>query len=165
MIYFMSNSGNDGSLSISVTFKLVPIGHRHGANPEPGEYRHAAATPDVQRLGVVVKKVSTAFLTSVSLVSPDKRYDSLFLTNYAQINLLNQLATWKGWRGETGAAQVYSMRIWVNPDRMAQLGVTAADINDAIGAQNRQNPAGSFGQPPTPTGTAFQYSVSAQGRL
>jgi multidrug efflux pump len=122
--------------------------------------------PDVQRLGVVVKKVSTAFLTSVSLVSPDKRYDSLFLTNYAQINLLNQLASVEGvGEARLGAAQVYSMRIWVNPDRMAQLGVTAADINDAIGAQNRQNPAGSFGQPPTPTGTAFQYSVSAQGRL
>jgi multidrug efflux pump len=167
MIYFMSNSGNDGSLSISVTFKL-------GTNPDIATVQTQNRVniamprlpPDVQRLGVVVKKVSTAFLTSVSLVSPDKRYDSLFLTNYAQINLLNQLASVEGvGEARLGAAQVYSMRIWVNPDRMAQLGVTAADINDAIGAQNRQNPAGSFGQPPTPTGTAFQYSVSAQGRL
>jgi multidrug efflux pump len=115
---------------------------------------------------VVVKKVSTAFLTSVSLISPDRRYDSLFLTNYAQINLLNQLASVEGvGEARLGAAQVYSMRVWVNPDRMAQLGITASDINDAILSQNRQNPAGSIGQPPSPTGTAFQYSVTAQGRL
>ncbi|MGA2117097.1 MAG: multidrug efflux RND transporter permease subunit [Bryobacteraceae bacterium] len=167
MIYFMSSSGNDGSLSISVTFKL-------GTNPDIATVQTQNRVniamprlpPDVQRQGVVVKKVSTAFLTAVSLVSPDGRYDSLFLTNYAQINLLNQLASVEGvGEARLGAAQVYSMRIWVNPDRMAQLGVTAADINDAIGAQNRQNPAGSFGQPPTPSGTAFQYSVSAQGRL
>ena len=121
---------------------------------------------DVQRQGVVVKKVSTAFLTSISLVSPDGRYDSLFLTNYAQINLLNQVASLDG-VGECrlGANQIYSMRVWVNPDRMAELGITATDINNAIQAQNRQNPAGSFGQPPAPTGTDFQYSITAPGRL
>jgi multidrug efflux pump len=122
--------------------------------------------PDVQRQGVVVKKVSTAFLMVVSLTSPDNRYDSLFLINYGQINLLNQLASVDGvGEARLGAAQVYSMRVWVDPDRMAQLGVTASDINEAILAQNRQNPAGSIGQPPSPAGTAFQYSVSAQGRL
>src|ERR1017187_3106538 len=167
MIYFMSNSANDGSVTINVTFKL-------GTNPDIATVQTQNRVniamprlpPDVQRQGVVVKKVSTAFLTSVSLVSPDNRYDSLFLTNYAQINLLNQLASVEGvGEARLGAAQVYSMRIWVNPDRMAQLGVTARDINDAILAQNRQNPAGSMGQPPAPAGTAFQYSVSAQGRL
>ncbi|MGA2144055.1 MAG: multidrug efflux RND transporter permease subunit [Bryobacteraceae bacterium] len=167
MIYFMSNSANDGSLSISVTFKL-------GTNPDIATVQTQNRVniamprlpPDVQRQGVVVKKVSTAFLTAVSLISPDRRYDSLFLTNYAQINLLNQLASIDGvGEARLGAAQVYSMRVWVNPDRMAQLGVTASDINDAIVAQNRQNPAGSIGQPPSPAGTAFQYSVSAQGRL
>jgi hydrophobe/amphiphile efflux-1 (HAE1) family protein len=163
----MSNSANDGSLSISVTFKL-------GTNPDIATVQTQNRVniamprlpPDVQRQGVVVKKVSTAFLTAVSLISPDRRYDSLFLTNYAQINLLNQLASIDGvGEARLGAAQVYSMRVWVNPDRMAQLGVTASDINDAIVAQNRQNPAGSIGQPPSPAGTAFQYSVSAQGRL
>jgi multidrug efflux pump len=167
MIYFMSNSANDGTLSINVTFKL-------GTNPDMAAVQTQNRVnlamprlpPEVQRTGVVVKKVSTAFLTSVSLVSPDNRYDALFLANYAQINLLNQLASVDGvGEARLGAAQVYSMRIWVNPDRMAQLGVTASDVNDAILAQNRQNPAGSIGQPPTPTGTAFQYSVSAQGRL
>jgi multidrug efflux pump len=167
MIYFMSSSANDGSLTISVTFRL-------GTNPDIATVQTQNRVniamprlpPDVQRQGVVVKKVSTAFLMSVCLISPDKRYDSLFLTNYGQINLLNQLASVDGvGEARLGAAQVYSMRIWVDPDRMAQLGVTASDINDAILAQNRQNPAGSIGQPPSPTGTAFQYSVSAQGRL
>src|SRR5271157_2283964 len=167
MIYFMSNSANDGSVSINVTFKL-------GTNPDVATVQTQNRVniamprlpPEVQRQGVVVKKVSTAFLTSVSLISPDNRYDSLFLTNFAQINLLNQLASVEGvGDARLGAAQVYSMRIWVNPDRMAQLGVTAGDINDAIKAQNRQNPAGSIGQPPSPAGSAFQYSVSAQGRL
>ncbi len=167
MIYFMSSSANDGSLTISVTFRL-------GTNPDTAAVQTQNRVnialprlpPDVQRQGVVVKKVSTAFLMVVSLTSPDSRYDPLFLINYGQINLLNQLASVDGvGEARLGAAQVYSMRVWVDPDRMAQLGVTASDINDAILAQNRQNPAGSIGQPPSPTGTAFQYSVSAQGRL
>jgi len=167
MLYFLSNSGNDGSLNIQVTFNL-------GTNPDNATVQTQNRVniamprlpPEVQRQGVVVKKVSTAFLTSISLVSPDSRYDSLFLTNYAQINLLNQVASLDG-VGECrlGTNLVYSMRVWVNPDRMAQLGITASDISDAIQAQNRQNPAGSLGQPPTPAGTDFQYSVTAPGRL
>ena len=167
MLYFLSSSGNDGSLTIQVTFRL-------GTNPDNAtvqtQNRVSIAMPrlppEVQRQGVVVKKVSTAFLTSISLVSPDGRYDSLFLTNYAQINLLNQVASLDG-VGECrlGANQVYSMRVWVNPDRMAELGITATDINNAIAAQNRQNPAGSLGQPPAPAGTDFQYSITAPGRL
>jgi multidrug efflux pump len=167
MLYYLSSSGNDGSLTIQVTFRL-------GTNPDTAtvqtQNRVNIALPrlptDVQRQGVVVKKVSTAFLTSISLTSPDGRYDSLFLTNYAQINLLNQLASLDG-VGECrlGANQVYSMRVWVNPDRMAELGITASDIRSAIEAQNRQNPAGALGQPPAPAGTDFQYSIAAPGRL
>ncbi len=167
MLYFLSSSGNDGSLNVQVTFRL-------GTDPDIAtvqtQNRVSIAMPrlpvEVQRQGVVVKKVSTAFLTSISLISPDSRYDSLFLTNYAQINLLNQVASLDG-VGECrlGANQVYSMRVWVNPDRMAELGITASDINGAIAAQNRQNPAGAFGQPPAPSGTDFQYSISAPGRL
>jgi len=167
MLYYLSTSGNDGSLNIQVTFKL-------GTNPDTATVQTQNRVniamprlpPEVQRQGVVVKKVSTAFLTSVSLVSKDNRYDTLFLTNYAQINLLNQIGSLDG-VGECrlGAAQVYSMRVWVNPDRMAELGVTATDVSNAIQAQNRQNPAGSFGTPPAPSGTAFQYSVAAPGRL
>jgi len=122
--------------------------------------------PEVQQQGVTVKKVSSAFLMAISLVSTDKSYDSLFLTNYAQINLVNQLGNIEG-VGESrlSSNQVYSMRVWVNPDKMAELGITASDVSAAIQAQNRQNPAGAFGQPPAAPGTDFQYSVNAPGRL
>ncbi len=167
MLYFLSSSGNDGSLNIQVTFRL-------GTNPDIATVQTQNRVnvalprlpPEVQRQGVVVRKVSTAFLTSISLVSPDSRYDPVFLTNYAQINLLNQVASIEGvGEARLGAAHTYAMRVWVNPDRMAELGITASDVAAAIQAQNRQNPAGSIGQPPAPSGTDFQYSVSAPGRL
>ncbi len=167
MLYFMTSCANDGTMSISITFRL-------GTDPDIAtvqtQNRVNVAMPrlpaEVQRQGVTVKKVSSAFLTSISLVSPDNRYDSIFLSNYAQINLLNQVASLDGvGEARLGAAQVYSMRIWVNPEKMAKLGITATDVGNAIQAQNRQNPAGTLGQPPTPSGTDFQYPVRAQGRL
>ncbi|MFB3829895.1 MAG: efflux RND transporter permease subunit, partial [Bryobacteraceae bacterium] len=167
MLYFLSSSTNEGAMNIQVTFKL-------GTNPDIAtvqtQNRVNIAMPrlpaEVQRQGVTVKKVSTAFLTSISLVSKDSRYDSLFLTNYAQINLVNQLASIEGvGEARLGANQVYSMRVWVNPDKMAKLGITANDVRDAIQAQNRQNPAGTLGQPPSPGGIDFQYAVNAPGRL
>ncbi len=122
--------------------------------------------PEVQRQGVTVKKVSSAFLMAVGITSPDKRYDSLFLTNYAQINLLNQIGSLPGvGDSRLSSPLVYSMRVWVDPDKMAKLGLTATDVSNAINAQNRQNPAGSLGAAPAPPGTEFQYAVTAPGRL
>jgi multidrug efflux pump len=167
MMYFLSSSANNGAITISVTFKL-------GTNPDTATVQTQNKVnialprlpPEVQRQGVVVKKVSSAFLMVVSVISPDDRYDSLFLTNYAQINLLNQIGSLSG-VGESRlqSQQVYSMRVWVDPDKMAKLGLTATDINNAINAQNRQNPAGALGEAPSPHGTDFQYAVSAPGRL
>ncbi len=167
MMYFLSSSANNGAITISVTFKL-------GTNPDTATVQTQNKVnialprlpPEVQRQGVVVKKVSSAFLMVVSVISPDDRYDSLFLTNYAQINLLNQVGSLSG-VGESRlqSQQVYSMRVWVDPDKMAKLGLTATDINNAINAQNRQNPAGALGEAPSPHGTDFQYAVSAPGRL
>src|SRR5208283_2736212 len=167
MLYYLSTSANDGTLNIQVTFKL-------GTNPDIAtvqtQNRVSIAMPrlppEVQQQGVTVKKVSSAFLLAISLFSTENRYDSLFLTNYAQINLVNQIGNLEG-VGESrlGSNQVYSMRVWVNPDKMAKLGITATDVSDAIKAQNRQNPAGAFGQPPAAPGTDFQYSVNAPGRL
>ena len=167
MLYFLSASGNDGSMSIQVTFRL-------GTNPDIATVQTQNRVniamprlpPEVQRQGVTVRKVSSAFLTSISLISKDSHYDTLFLNNYAQINLLNQVASLDG-VGESrlAANQVYSMRVWVNPDKMAKFGITSTDISAAIQAQNRQNPAGTLGQPPTPSSTDFQYSVTAPGRL
>ncbi len=167
MLYFLTSCGNDGSLSIQVTFKL-------GTNPDTATVQTQNRVnialprlpPEVQRAGVSVKKVSSAFMMAVSLRSTDGRYDSLFLNNYAQINLVNQIASLDGvGDARLGSGQIYSMRVWVNPDKMAKLGITAADISNAIQAQNRQNPAGTVGQPPAVPGTSFQYSVSAPGRL
>jgi hydrophobe/amphiphile efflux-1 (HAE1) family protein len=167
MMYFLSSSANNGSITITVTFQL-------GTNPDTAAVQTQNKVnialprlpPEVQRQGVVVKKVSSAFLMVIDLVSPDDRYDSLFLTNYAQINLLNQIGSLPG-VGESrlSSQQVYSMRVWVDPDKMAKLGLTATDVNNAINAQNRQNPAGALGQAPSPNGTDFQYPVSAPGRL
>ncbi|MEO8049965.1 MAG: multidrug efflux RND transporter permease subunit [Acidobacteriota bacterium] len=167
MLYFLSSSANNGSITILVTFQL-------GTNPDIAAVQTQNKVnialprlpPEVQRQGVVVKKVSSAFLMAVGLVSPDGRYDSLFLNNYAQINLLNQIGSLQG-VGDTRLASqlVYSMRVWVDPDKMSKLGITATDISTAIAGQNRQNPAGSTGQAPAPPGTEFQYAVNAPGRL
>ena len=167
LLYFLSTSANNGQLTISATFAL-------GTDPDMAtvqtQNRVSVALPqlppEVQRQGVVVKKVSTAFLMAVSLSSKDDRYDELFLANYAQINLVNQLGSLLG-VGESrlASANTYAMRVWVNPDRMASHRVTTTDIANAIQAQNRQNPAGAIGQAPAPAGTAFQYAVAAPGRL
>jgi multidrug efflux pump subunit AcrB len=100
------------------------------------------------------------------LFATDGRYDAIFLNNFATINLVDQIGSIPG-VGEARlvARQDYGMRIWINPDKMATLGLTATDINIAIQAQNRQNAAGSLGQPPAPSGTDFQYPVNATGRL
>src|SRR5271170_6261419 len=167
MLYFLSSSANNGTISISVTFQL-------GTNPDTATVRTQNKVnlalprlpPEVQRQGVVVKKVSSAFLMVVGLTSPDDRYDSTFLVNYAQINLLNQIGSLPGvGDSRLSSQQVYSMRVWVDPDKMTKLGLTATDVSNAINAQNKQNPAGALGQAPSPNGTAFQYAVSAPGRL
>src|SRR6202790_3637714 len=167
LLYFLSSSANNGSVTIQVTFKL-------GTDPDIASVQTQNKVnialprlpPEVQRQGVVVKKVSSAFLMAVGLQSTDHRYDSHSGNNYAQIKLLNKPASIQG-VGDTRLAsqQVYSMRVWVDPDKMAKVGVTATDLSNAIAAQNRQNPAGSTGQSPAPPGTDFQYSVNAPGRL
>ncbi|MBV9156139.1 MAG: efflux RND transporter permease subunit, partial [Acidobacteriaceae bacterium] len=92
--------------------------------------------------------------------------NTLFLNNYAAINLVDKIGSLPGVGNSVLAGQQnYSMRVWINPDKMAKLGLTATDINNAIQAQNRQNPAGSLGQPPVPNGIDYQYPVNASGRL
>ncbi|HYO80540.1 MAG TPA: multidrug efflux RND transporter permease subunit [Bryobacteraceae bacterium] len=167
MLYYQSTAGNNGQLIINVTFEL-------GTDPDTATVQTQNRVnvalprlpPEVQRQGVTVRKVSSAFLMAVTLTTKDERYDSLFLNNYAQINLVNQLGSIAG-VGESRLAsqQVYSMRVWVDPNKMATMRLNATDISAAIQAQNRQNPAGSIGQSPAPQGTDFQYAVAAPGRL
>lgn len=167
MLYYQSTSANNGQLTINVTFKLGTDADTAAVQTQNRvNVALPRLPPEVQRQGITVRKVSSAFLMAVALVSKEQRYDSLFLNNYAQINLVNQIGSIPG-VGESRLAsqQVYSMRVWVDPDRMSTLRLNASDISTAIQAQNRQNPAGAIGQAPTPDGTDFQYAVSAPGRL
>jgi multidrug efflux pump subunit AcrB len=102
----------------------------------------------------------------VSVYSPDGRYDDLFLSNYVKVNLLERLASLPGVGGASlPGEREYAMRIWLNPDKLATLGLTAPDVRRAVASQNRQNPAGAVGQPPVPPGVELQYPVNAPGRL
>src|SRR2546425_666958 len=167
MLYFFSRSSNDGVLTIDVTFELgTNIDLATVKTQNKVNLALPSLPPEVQRVGVTVKKVSSAFLLAIGVSATDDRYDSLFLSNYATINLLDKIGSIPG-VGDVrlAAAQDYGMRIWINPDKMATLGLTATDVSRAIQAQNRQNPAGAIGQPPAPLGTDFQYPVTASGRF
>ena len=167
MLYFFSRSSNDGVLTVDVTFDL-------GTNVDTAvvqtQNRVSLALPslpsEVQREGVTVKKLSTAILLAMSFTSKDDRYDAMFLNNFVTINVLDRIASLPG-VGEARLAsrQDYGMRVWVNPSKMATLGVTATDISTAIQAQNRQNPSGTIGQPPVASGVDLQYPVNTAGRL
>jgi multidrug efflux pump len=167
MLYFFSRSSNDGVLTIDVTYELGTDVDLATTKTQNKVNQAMPLLPaEVQREGVIVKKLSSAFLMAIPLIATDGRYDSIFLNNYAVINLVDRIGSIPG-VGEARlvARQDYGMRIWINPDRMAKLGLTATDVNRAIQVQNRQNAAGSIGQPPVPNGTDFQYPVNASGRL
>ena len=167
MLYYFARASNNGTLTIDVTFEL-------GTDPDLATVKVQNKVsvalpllpPEVQHVGVTTKKVSSSFLLFVALTAPDNRYDPLFLNNYAAINLVDKIGSLPGVGNSVLAgARNYSMRVWVDPDKMAKLSLTATDINNAIQAQNRQNPAGSLGQPPVPNGVDYQYPVNASGRL
>src|SRR6185295_16505333 len=167
MLYFFSRASNDGLLTVDVTFKLgTDIDTATVQTQNKVNLALPSLPPEVQRVGVTVKKVSSAFLMAVGMQATDNRYDSLFVSNYTTINIVDKVGSIPG-VGDVrlAATQDYGMRVWINPDKMAKLGLTATDVNLAIQEQNRQNPAGALGQPPAPMGTAFQYPVSAAGRL
>jgi hydrophobe/amphiphile efflux-1 (HAE1) family protein len=167
MLYFFSRSSNDGTLTIDVTYQLgTDIDLATVKTQNKVAIALPLLPPEVQRQGVTVKKVSSAFLMAISLTATDGRYDDLFLNNYATINLVDKIGSLPGvGDSRLAASQNYGMRVWTNPDKMAKLGLTATDVSNAIATQNRQNPAGALGQPPTPRGTDFQYPVNAIGRL
>ncbi len=167
MLYMNSISSNDGRLVLNVTFELgrdlelatVDVQNRVAlANPQlPAEVRQS---------GVSVKKQSASMICAISLLSPDKSFDALFLNNYAKINLYDAIARIPGVGSITlFGDQDYGMRIWLNPDKMAQLGITADDIINVVQEQNLQAPAGQVGQPPAASSQQFQLSVRVKGRL
>lgn len=165
-MYIQSVSANDGSMSITVTFKL-------GTNPDIStldvQNRVSLALPstpdEVRRVGVTVKKRSNDMLMVIALNSPKGKHSREFLDNYLNIYLKPELARISGVGDVNAFSQDYSMRIWLNPDKMAALGLAAGDISRAITEQNQQVPAGSVGAPPMGKTQAFEYTVSVKGRL
>ncbi len=167
MIYMSSDSTDTGSYQLSVTFEVGTDPDIASVNVQNRVAQGMSSLPtEVTSSGVVTQKSSTNMLLIVTLSSPNKTYDEVFLSNYASINIKDALARVKG----VGKADVmtdfaYSMRMWMDPNRMAGLGLTPADLISAIREQNLEVSAGQVGTPPIPTGQQFQYTIKAQGRL
>jgi hydrophobic/amphiphilic exporter-1 (mainly G- bacteria), HAE1 family len=167
MLYMQSYSAADGTYTMTVTFK---IGTDLNFAQVLVQNRVASALSQlpqaVQNQGVTVQKKSTSILLFVTLTSPDGKYDSLFLSNYATINLRDELSRLSGVGNVTvfGAGQ-YSMRIWLDPNKLQVRGLMPQDVIQAIQQQSQQVAAGQVGSPPTPPGQAFQYTLNVNGRL
>ena len=167
LLYFNSSADSSGTLVITATFEI-------GTNVDQATFnvsnRVNIATPrlpdEVRRNGLIVQKKSNDILLVVMLTSKNKEHNRLFLSNYATLNVMDEMKRVKG----VGDAvifggQDYSMRVWLRPDRMAQLGVSTTDISNAITAQNNQYAAGKIGQEPAPSSQQLVYTVTAKGRL
>ncbi|MBX6392544.1 MAG: efflux RND transporter permease subunit, partial [Burkholderiales bacterium] len=166
MLYFNSSSASNGQVTITATFEV-------GTNVDTAVFqlnnRVQLALPrlpeEVRRNGVIVQKRSNDILAVISLRSNDPRYDTLFLADYATVNIIDELKRTPGVGDVTLFGSPYSMRIWLDPNRMAQLGVTTSEVAAAIEAQNQQYAAGKIGAEPAPAGQTLTYTVTAQGRL
>ncbi|MFZ6861441.1 efflux RND transporter permease subunit [Undibacterium sp. Ji67W] len=166
MLYMNSVSSADGRVSIDVTFEVGTNLDIAAVNVNNRVRQADAKLPqEVRRQGVTVSKSSSNFLVVAALYSPDNRYDALYLSNYATQNVLDALKRVPGTTNiQIFGAKDYAMRIWMRPDRMAQLGVTVSDISNAISEQNAQYAAGKVGAPPNNT-EELTMTVTAKGRL
>ncbi|HEX2652576.1 MAG TPA: efflux RND transporter permease subunit, partial [Xanthobacteraceae bacterium] len=167
MIYMSSNSTADGRFSIAVTFDL-------GTNLDIAQVqvqnRVAIAQPrlpqDVRNIGVTVAKASPDLMMVVHLYSPDKSRDTLFISNYATLQVTDALTRLNGIGSITVfGGRDYAMRVWLDPDRLQALGLTASDVTSALQGQNVQVASGALNQPPVANPLAFQISVQTLGRL
>jgi HAE1 family hydrophobic/amphiphilic exporter-1/multidrug efflux pump len=167
MIYMSSRSGSDGTMTLNVTFKVGTDLDIAAVNVQNRVSIAQAKLPaDVTRQGITITKQSPDLVEIVALVSPDGSRDELYLANYATLQLVDVLARVPG----VGQVTVfngrdYGMRLWLNPERLAGLGLTAGDVADAVREQNLQAAAGQIGQPPALPGQQFQYTVTTRGRL
>jgi len=167
MLYMSSQCTDDGVYNLTVTFEL---GTDLNMAQVLVQNRVALALPqlppEVQLLGVCTKKKSPSILLCVNLLSPDGRYDDVYLSNYAKINLVDELARLDGVGDVTYLGQRdFSMRAWLDPQRMASRNLTTADVVAAIRGQNTPVAAGRIGQPPASPAQKTQYTISTLGRL
>ena len=167
MTYMSSSSSNDGSATITVTFEIGYPLDIAAVDVQNRVAQAASSLPAlVNQAGVTVKKQNPNFVLIVNLTSPDKSVDPVTLSNYAFLQVADPLKRIPG----VGDVQFfgerrYSMRVWLDPDKLANLGITAVDVQQAIAEQNIQVAAGKIGQSPAPAGTPFELQISAIGRL
>ena len=167
MLYMQSYSASDGTYTLTVTFKIgTDLNFAQVLVQNRVASALASLPQSVQSQGVTVQKKSTAILLFVTLTSPNATYDSLFLSNYATINVRDELSRLPGVGNVTvfGAGQ-YSMRVWLDPNKLQVRGLMPQDVIQAIQQQSQQVTAGQVGMPPTPPGQAFQYTLNVNGRL
>ena len=167
MIYMSSVSAGTGSMSLTVSFDV-------GTDPDQAtidvnnrvQLALAQLPQEVQRMGVSVLKKSSSMLQIVFLTSPDQRYNTIYLSNYALLNIVDELKRLPGvGDAKNFAAQDYSMRVWLKPDRMSQLRITTDDIATALRDQNAQFAAGRMGAEPMSPGVGVTWQITTQGRL
>src|SRR5471032_3331327 len=167
MTYMSSASSNDGSSTITITFDVGYSINTAAIDVQNRVSQAASSLPAiVNQGGVTIKKQNPNFVLIVNLISPDGSVDPISLSNYAYLQIVDPLKRLPG----VGDTQIfgerrYSMRVWLDPDKLANLGVTAVDVQNAIAEQNLQVAAGKIGQSPAPAGTAFEMQVNAAGRL
>lgn len=166
MLYMTSSSAGNGSYNLDVTFGLDVNSDIASVQVQNRSSQANARLPsEVISSGVTTKKQSPDTLMYIALLSPKGTYDDLFLSNYANINVVEGLKRVKGVGNVQMFGSEFGMRLWLKPDRMASLGVTTNDVYRAIQEQNVQAPAGQVGQLPAPASQQFQYGVQLKGRL
>jgi multidrug efflux pump len=167
MLYQSSQATSDGALQLTVTFALGTDADKAQVQVQNRVSQAIPRLPaEVQRLGVTTEKSSPDLTMVVHLIAPEGRYDALYLSNFATLRVKDELSRIDG----VGTVQVfgggnYSMRVWLDPEKVASRGLTAGDVVRAIREQNVQVAAGQLGAPPAPSGADFQLSINTQGRL
>jgi multidrug efflux pump len=167
MIYMSSNSSSNGVAQIQVTFEIGTSIDIAAVNVSNRVKQVETRLPlEVRRQGVTVEPGSSAFLQVLAFYSPDGRYDDLFTSNYVTLNVLDRLKRLPGTTNvQIFGAKDYAMRIWLKPDRLAQLKLTPGDVANAINEQNAQFAAGKVGQSPIGQGQDLVYTITSKGRL
>ncbi|MBL8405530.1 MAG: multidrug efflux RND transporter permease subunit [Dechloromonas sp.] len=167
MVYFTSSASANGAVTITATFEVGTNVDMAAVNVNNRVKAAEPRLPEaVRRNGVIVQKRSNDILQVIALKSEGGKYNTLYLSNYASLNIVDELKRVRGVGDVTiFGAQDYSMRVWLKPDRMAQLGLTTSEVASAIAAQNAQNAAGKIGQEPAPNDQQLIYTVTAKGRL
>lgn len=167
MIYMSSDSTDNGTYSLNITFGIGTDPDIAAVNVQNRVSQATSSLPtEVTDTGIVTQKASTNMLMAVTLYSPNETYDQIYLSNYASINIKDALARIKGvGRSDVMTDFSYAIRVWLDPDKMTALSMTPSDVVAAIREQNVEVSAGQIGAPPVPGDQQFQYTITAKGRL